>query len=167
MILSDNGLNAEKSAVILLLNIKMKNKTILIFAVSIIFLFVLGCGITDRIKRSVGGKQVNTNSGSVAPSKTVGSDSPANTDTADVTPDSEKIGIPECDEVFDMITEQMKPKEDDTYISKATKDFYLSKIRESFREGIKNEKDRDKLTDNCKKYLEQLKKYKAEEESKK
>lgn len=109
----------------------MKNITILIFAVSIIFLFILGCGITGN------------------------------------TPDEEKIGIPECDEVFEMLTEQMKPKEDESYITKATRQTILNGIRDSLKQSIKNENDKDKLTQNCKKYLEQLKKYKAEEEAKK
>lgn len=123
-------LNSEKTAAFLLFYKQMKNNTVLIFAVSILFIFALGCGISDK-------------------------------------PVSEKIGIPQCDEVFDMLTEQIKPQEDETYISKATKEFYLNKIRESFRESIKNEKDRDKLAENCTQYLEQLKKHKAEEDGKK
>ena len=144
----------------------MKNKTILIFAVSIIFLFALGCGITDSIKRSVGVGDTNTNS--TATTKPTGeNDTPENTEISETTPDEEKIGIPECDEVFEMLTEQMKPKEDESYITKATRQTILNSIRDSFKESIKNEKDKEKLTQNCTKYLEQLKKYKAEEDAKK
>lgn len=136
----------------------MKNNTVLIFAVLVIFTFVLGCGITERLKKSVGEEQTNTNTSTPPPT-----DLPEKTETNTITPDGEKIGIPQCDAVFDMLTEQMKPKEDETYTSKAAKEFYLNKIRESFRESIKNEKDRDKLAENCTQLLEQLKKHKAEE----
>ncbi len=143
----------------------MENKTILIFAVSILFLFILGCGITESIKKSIGGEQTANTSTSTKPSGA--NDTPENTDTTENTPDEEKIGIPECDEVFEMLTEQMKPKEDESYITKATRQTILNGIRDSFKQSIKNENDKDKLTQNCKKYLEQLKKYKAEEEAKK
>ncbi len=159
------NLNCWKSAAFLLFYRQMKNKTILIFAVSIIFLFILGCGITDSIKKSIGGEQTNANS--TAPTKpTDENDKPENPEVTGTTPDEEKIGIPECDEVFEMLTEQMKPKEDETYITKATRQTILNSIRDSFKESIKNEKDKEKLTRNCKKYLEQLKKYKAEEDAK-
>ncbi len=110
----------------------MKNKKILISTVSIIFLFILSCGITDSI----------------------------------TTLNEEKIGIPECDEVFEMLTEQMKPKEDESHITKATRQTILNSIRDSFKSSIKNENDKEKLTQTCKKYLKQLRKYKAEEEAK-
>lgn len=143
----------------------MKNKTILIFAVSILFIFILGCGITDSIKNSFGGDRTNSNSS--APTKPTGeNDTPENPEVSEI-PDEEKIGIPECDEVFEMLTEQMKPKDDESYITKATRQTILNSMRDSFKEGIKNEKDKEKVALNCKKYLEQLKKYKAEEDAKK
>ena len=156
----------------------MKNKTILIFAVSILFLFALGCSLTDSIKNSVGSEQTNVNSTNTTkpieendkPENTEISeenDTPENMEIPETTPDSEKIGIPECDEVFEMLTEQIKPNEDESYITKATRQTILNSIRDSFKDSIKNEKDKEKLTRNCTKYLEQLKKYKAEEDAKK
>ena len=143
----------------------MKNKVNLIFAVSTIFLFILGCGIGKTIKKSIGVEQVNSNS-ATSTSPIEEDNSPKNTDIAATTSDAEKIGIPECDEVFEMLTEQMKPKEDESYITKATRQTILNSFRDSFKENIKNEKDKQKLTESCQKYLEQLKIYKTKEEAK-
>ncbi len=139
----------------------MKNYATLIFAVSLIFVIGSGCGITERIQKTLGTNSAETNSGARANQTDAG-----NIEITETNPDGEKIGIAECDEVFELLTEGMKPKEDDTYVTKATREFYLNKIRESFRESIKTEKDREKLQKNCAQYLEQLKKYKAEEENK-
>lgn len=145
----------------------MKNKTLLIFAVSILLFVVLGCGVGNLIKSSTGSEQTNVNSSSSEQNKTnPENESSDNEEVVETTNKEGKIGVPECDDVFEMLTEQMQPKEDESYITKATRQTILNSMRESFKESIKDEKDRQKLATQCGKYLEQLKKYKTEEEQK-
>ncbi len=79
----------------------------------------------------------------------------------------EKIGVPECDEVLDMLTLEIN-NPDDSFITKAGKSFFLNKIKESVRESIvTNKGDTAKLAKECGNFKKQLVKYKAEEAKKK
>ena len=81
----------------------------------------------------------------------------------------ETTGIPECDEVMDMIAAEAN-NPDDGYIVKAGKALFLNKIKESIKKGIeenKNKNGTEDLTKTCTDFKKQLVKYKAEEEEKK
>lgn len=81
----------------------------------------------------------------------------------------ETTGVPECDEVMDMIAAEAN-NPDDGYIVKATKALFLNKIKESIRKSIEENKNKNGTADlakTCTDYKKQLEKYKAEEEAKK
>ena len=81
----------------------------------------------------------------------------------------ETTGVPECDEVMDMIAAEAN-NPDDGYIVKATKALFLNKIKESIRKGVEENKNKNGTADlakTCTDYKKQLIKYKAEEEKKK
>ena len=122
----------------------MKN-TFAIF-ISVILLFaVLGCGITDRIQNAVSEQQSNTSSGN--------SSNSANKSTTDqVTEDvlREQTGIPECDEVLDMLADQSKAQDENVF-TKAAKEVVFNRIRQSLKDSIQqNQNDKAKLAQTCK-----------------
>lgn len=87
--------------------------------------------------------------------------------TADQTTQEEKIGIPECDELLDFLADQTK-SEDDNFITKGFREYYLNTIREALKKSIEeNKNDPTEMAKECKKLKAQLDKYKAQEESKK
>ena len=131
-----------------------------IFVSGILLFAVLGCGISDRIQNAVSEQQTNTSS--------TNSSNSANKTTADqVTEDvlREKTGIPECDEVLDMLADQSKSP-DENFVSKAAKELVFNQIRQSLKESIQqNQNDKEKLAQSCKEFKVQLEKYQTEPNS--
>lgn len=79
----------------------------------------------------------------------------------------EKIGVPECDEVMDMLAAETD-NPDDNFVTKAVKATFLNKIKQSIKESVeKNKNDKVQLAKTCKEFKSQLEKYKAEEAQKK
>lgn len=124
---------------------------------AILLVFGLGCGISEKVQKAVGGSD-NTSANS---NKTL-------TDKAvDVTVGEEKLGIPECDQLFEELTAQSKSSEDD-YVTKAAKQFALNKIRESIKKSIQENKNNpQQMAKDCKEFKAQLDKFKSEEQSNK
>lgn len=80
----------------------------------------------------------------------------------------ESTGVPECDEVMNMIAAEAN-NEDDGYIAKALKATFLNKIKESIRKGIEENKNKNGKADmakTCSDFKAQLVKFKAEQEAK-
>lgn len=125
------------------------------FSCTILLFCILGCGMVDRVQKSVTGSE-NTNSNKTLTDKAV-----------DTTVGEEKIGVPECDEVVDMLTAEMN-NPDDNFVVKAGKSMVLNKIKQSIKESVeKNKNDTVEMAKNCKEFKRELDKYKAEEEKKK
>jgi hypothetical protein len=134
----------------------MKNK-ITIVSIGIIFgMLLLGCGL-------------NPFSGSSKPSNSRSSSSNDKTiedKAVDTAVGDEKIGIPECDDVIDSLANETR-SEDEGYIVKAFRAYYVNKIREAIKKSIEENKGNPvKLAKECKDLKTQLDKYKAEEKSK-
>ncbi len=140
----------------------MKNK-FAIFVSGILLFAVLGCSITDQIQNAVSEKQP-ANMGSINTSNSV------NKSTTDqVTEDvlREKTGVPECDELLDWLADQTKSN-DDNFVSKGIKEYFVNKIRQSIKESIeKNQNDKTKMAKECKEIKEQIDAQKTQEESNK
>lgn len=135
----------------------MKNK-IVVFAVSFIMLFaVLGCS------------SINPFGGSTETPKT-GDTKTEEKSTVDKTIDAvvvEKTGVQECDELMAYVS-QLAQSPDDNYVTKATREFFLNRIRENIRKSVEENKGKpEELAKNCKEYKTQLETFKAEEDSKK
>ena len=136
----------------------MINNRSFVIGVGVILLsVVLGCGLVDRIQKSA------TGSGSSNSNKTL-------TDKGvDTVLPEETTGVPECDEVMDMITAETN-NEDDNFVTKAIKTTFLNKIKESIKKSIEENKNKNGTADlakTCTDFKKQLIKYKAEEEKKK
>ena len=129
----------------------MKNKFAITLVGTIMLAAVLGCGMNP-----FSDKGTTANSNKSLTDKGV-----------DTVMGEEKIGVPECDEVMDMLTAEMN-NPDDGYIAKAGKAFVLNKIKQSIKESVeKNKNDKGQLAKTCKEFKVQLEKYKAEEAQKK
>lgn len=131
----------------------MKNKIAIILVGAIILLVVLGCGSLNPLS-----SKEKTNTKTPASNKTL-------TDKAvDTTVGDEKIGVPECDEVMDMLTAEAN-NPDDNFIVKAGKALVFNKIKQSIKDSVEqNKNDKTELAKTCKEAKVQLEKSKAEQE---
>jgi len=130
----------------------MKNKFIFAISLAILFVCILGCRFYNPLESS---------------SNSAASDNRTLSDKAiDSTVGGEKIGVPECDAVFDFFADQAKSPDDD-FVTKATREFFFNKIRESFRQSLEeNKNDKEQMAKDCREYKNQLDKFKAEEDNK-
>ena len=130
----------------------MKNKFVLLITLAILFVSVLGCSYYNPLEGS---------------SNSASNDNRTLSDKAiDSTIGEEKLGIPECDEIFDFFAEQTKSKDDD-FITKAAREYALNTIRERFKQSIEEHKgDKTAMAKECRKFKTQVDKFKAEEEVK-
>ncbi len=139
----------------------MKNKFTLLIVLAILLSFALGCSMLNPFsgsKERAKTERSNSNSGGTT------------TDGSETTPDTsdvKKIGIPECDEVVDMLTKEMNDP-DDNYISRAIKETVYNSIRESLRKSLEEGKNDPKaLARKCTDLKENLIKEKAKQDTKK
>ncbi len=84
----------------------------------------------------------------------------------DTTLGEQKIGVPECDAVMNLLTEYAN-NPDDNFVIKAGKAMIVNKIKETIRTSVEeNKTDKAALAKDCKQAQAELEKYKAEEEKK-
>ncbi|HRI03614.1 MAG TPA: hypothetical protein PLL77_07710 [Pyrinomonadaceae bacterium] len=133
----------------------MKNLTLASSALILLTLVVLGCGsinpFSDKTKTNTASNKTLTDKG------------------VDTVVGEEKIGVPECDEVMDMLTEYAN-NPDDNFVTKAVKATFINKIKESIRKSVEENKNKNSTADlakTCKQFKAELEKYKAEEQKKK
>lgn len=137
----------------------MKNKIIFPIVTAILLTVGLGCGISERVEQAIGGANEANSNGAV--NKTL-------TDTAiDAAVGSEKIGVQECDDLLEDVAAIVQQPEDN-YVSKATRQFVLNKIRENIKRSVEqNKNDKTQMAKDCKEYRGQLDKFKNQEEANK
>ena len=134
----------------------MKNKITTLFVLFALLTFVLGCSFSENLEKTIGGtNEANSNS---ATNKTL-------TDRAiETTVGGEKIGVSECDDLLESLA-NIAQAPDDSYVSKATRQYVLSKIRENIKRSVEeNKNDKTQMAKDCKEYRGQLDKFKAQEE---
>lgn len=138
----------------------MKNISVVLMCVAILLISVLGCSYYNPLNTDSETPQNGNRQNSKSNDKSLADK------TIDTTIGEEKIGVPECDELMDKIAEQSKSGDDD-YVSKATRQFFLNRIRESIRKSVEeNKSDKTQLAKNCLDYQNQLENFKKEEEDK-
>jgi hypothetical protein len=130
----------------------MKNFKSILF-VAALLIATLGCGIVDRVQREVTGSETNSN-------KTL-SDRAVDTAVGE-----SKIGVPECDEVINLINAEMNNPDDD-FVTKAVKATVLNRIKDGIRDSVeRNKTDTTELAKTCKEFKTQFDKYKTEQQQK-
>ena len=83
----------------------------------------------------------------------------------DTTVGKSKIGVPECDEVMDLIDAEMNNPDDD-FVTKAIKATVLNRIKDGIRENVEqNKTDTTEMAKTCKEFKTQFEKYKAEQKA--
>ena len=132
----------------------MKNKFAILLVCTLLFAAVLGCGMNPFADK---GKTGNTQS----------SNKSLTDQGVDTVVGDEKIGVPECDQVMDMLTAEMN-NPDDNFVVKAGKQMVLNKIKQSIKDSVaKNKNDKTELAKNCSEFKKEIDKFKAEEDKKK
>lgn len=127
----------------------MKNKLILLIAISLLLFAALGCSYIDGL---TGSSNSNKTTAEKAVDSTVG---------------EEKIGIPECDEAFEEIAKMLAENENDDFLTQTTKRIAVNKIRENLKQRIEqNKTDKAKLAKDCREYKQQIDKFKTEDTNK-
>ena len=136
----------------------MKNLSALLIS-GFLLLTVLGCGITDRVQNTLDKRTSNSNSTPVNDSnKSIG-------DQATENILREKTGVAECDELLDWVADQTKGN-DDNFISKGVKEYFVNKIRQSIKESLeKNQNDKEKMAKECREIKQQIDNQQTKDES--
>lgn len=131
----------------------MKN-WLAITALAILMMVALGCG------------SLNPFSGSSSGSSSSNSNRTLTDDAVDTTVGKSKIGVPECDEVMDLIDAEMNNPDDD-FVTKAIKATVLNRIKDGIRDSVEqNKTDTTELAKTCKEFKTQFEKFKAEQQQK-
>ena len=127
----------------------MKNKSIIV-AITLVFSVVgLGCGISDSVQKAVTGSD-NANAANA--------DNKAIVDKAvDTAFGSEKIGVQECDELYDYVADLITKGENEDYVTRAARQYFLNRIREQIKASIEqNKNDKAQMAKDCKDYRRQI-----------
>jgi len=129
----------------------MKNKIAIIFVGMFLLAVVLGCSSINPFSE----KKSNTASNKTLTDQGV-----------DAAVGEEKIGVPECDEVIDMLKDYAN-NPDDNFVVKAGKQMIVNRIREAIKQSIEeNKSDKVELAKNCKEFKTELDKAMAEQNAK-
>ncbi len=130
----------------------MKTNAFTFLASALAVFLVMGCGSLNPFSESSSGTSSNSNK----------SLSDRAVDTA---VGESKIGVPECDEVMDLLNAEMNNPDDD-FVTKAVKATVLNRIKDGIRENVEqNKTDKAEMAKTCKEFKTQLDKYKAEQKS--
>ena len=115
----------------------MKNKYQLLTALFLLALVSLGCSFLPGGGSSSGGPQSGNTAGNTAVV--------TNSNAAPMA----KTGIPECDEVVDLITRDMQSQEDG-YIAGKIKEMAVDYVKQSIKDSIEqNQGDKTKVANDC------------------
>lgn len=133
----------------------MHNKLAAALAILVLIAVSLGCGTFNPFS---GKSQSNSASNKSLTDQGV-----------DTLVGNEKIGVPECDEVMDMLTAEAN-NPDDNFVTKAVKATFFNKIKDGIKKAAEENKNKNgnaDLAKTCREFKQQLVKYKAEEDQKK
>ncbi len=127
----------------------MKNKSVISAILLIILIVGLGCGISEQVQKAVTGTD-NAN--------TANADNKAIIDkTIDTAVGGEKIGVQECDELYDYVADLITKGENEDYVTRVARQYFLNKIREQIKISIEeNKNDKVQMAKDCKEYRRQI-----------
>lgn len=138
----------------------MRNTFTFAFALITLGFAALGCSSINPLAGST------ESSNTAQPSTSQGNKSTTDK-VVDTTVGRSKIGVPECDEVMDLIEAEAN-NPDDNFVTKAVKATVLNRIKDGIRDSVeKNKQDTTEMAKTCKEFRTQFDKYKAEEANKK
>lgn len=127
----------------------MKNKSIILIFLPVVLSVCFGCGGLDSAqKETVANNNANAvNSGN----KTI-------VDNAiDTAVGGEKIGVQECDDLYDYVGDLITKGENENFATKAARQYFLNRIREQVKTSIeRNKNDKVQMAKDCKDYRRQI-----------
>jgi hypothetical protein len=127
----------------------MKNSFTSIAALIFVVAVALGCSWINPFSAGSGG---GTSSGN----------KPVTDRAVDTVTGETKIGIPECDEVMEMITAETN-NPDDNFIAKAAKNLIFNRIKDGIRQAVEeNTKSKEEMAKLCRDFKQELLKAKSE-----
>ena len=119
----------------------MKNFFTIIFG-GMLLAATLGCGVISRLQ--------DESAGSSNSNKTIGDKA------VDVAVGETKIGIKECDDVVDILNEQINDP-DESFVTKALKRTILNQFRERLKQSLdNNNSDKQKVAEFCREFRKNL-----------
>lgn len=143
----------------------MKNKSIFLVISLILVLSAMGCSWWNPLASKPETNRSNTATKDPKASPAT-KEKPLEDKAIDTVVGEEKIGVPECDELVESLVAQSESP-DDNYVTKAARGYAMSKIRESIKKSIEeNKNNKEEMAKDCREFKEQLDKYKSEEEKK-
>lgn len=114
------------------------------------FLFInFGCGVSEQVQKAV------TETGNTA---NTGAANKAIVDKAiDAAVGGEKIGVRECDELYEYVADLVTKSENENFATKAARQYFLNQIRERIKTSIEqNKNDKAQLAKDCRDYRSQI-----------
>ena len=122
-----------------------------IAALGVLMLVALGCGSLNPL----GGESSSNDNRSLSDR------------AVDTAVGNSKIGVPECDEVMDLIDAELNNPDDD-FVTKAIKATVLNRIKDGIRDSVQQSNSNTnnaELAKTCKEFKTQFEKFKAEQKS--
>lgn len=138
----------------------MNKKLPSLLALIALLAIALGCGFSNPLSEGPSNTAANRTGSN-------NRNANANRSLTDVAVDTavgeQKIGVPECDEVMDLLTTYANNPEDN-FAVRAAKGVFVNKIKESIRQSIEqNQTDKADLSRVCKEAKTELEKYRSQE----
>ena len=128
----------------------MKNKFAFFLVISILLVLILGCRFYDPL-----GSSTETPSGNANSART--GDKSLSDKAIDTAVGGEKIGVQECDELYEYVGDLVTKGEDENFATKAARQYFLNRIREQIKTSIEqNKNDKAQMAKDCKDYRRQI-----------
>jgi hypothetical protein len=127
----------------------MKNKFVFLISLAILFVSVLGCSYYNPLESS---------------SNSAGNDNRTLSNKAiDSNVGGEKVGVPECDELFENFAQQYRASPEDDFVTKAARDLAIGAIREQLMQKLEEHRgDKEAMRRDCREIKTQLDKFRTE-----
>lgn len=118
----------------------MKNKFVFLISLTILFVSVSGCGNYNPLPGSSNSSTTNGNSSN----QTVNAN----------------VGVPECDELFELFAQQYRAAPKDDFVTKAARDLAIGAIRDQLMQKLeKNRGNKEAMRGDCREIKTQLDKF--------
>lgn len=127
----------------------MKNKSVIFIFLLIVLIVGFGCGMLDSVQKETVAVN-NSNAGSSANKSVIDN-------AIDTAVGGEKIGVQECDELYDYVGDLITKGENEDYVTRAARQYFLDKIRKQVTKSVEeNKNDKVQMAKDCKDYRRQI-----------
>ena len=131
------------------MHVGMLNKIVLVI---VVLVAGFGCGIMNRVQKSV----AESNSNAVTESPAANTNKTFTDTAVDTAVGEKKIGIDECDQAMDILEAQAN-NPDDNFVTKAVKKTMLNTFREQLKKSLEeNKSDKKAVAKFCREFKENM-----------